>query len=284
MTSHFKEASHRPAPAEPGIQRIGCVSYLNAKPLIDGLAHETDSKVKFDVPSQLRTMLETHQVDMALCPIIDYHQSSVPFDIVPVGGIGCLGPTLTVRLYSRVTYESLTQIHVDADSHTSVVLLQIILWHRYGTSPQLIPLTAPRNDWDGPCKESEAVLLIGDKVITNHPHQRHFPHQLDLGEAWYELTGLPFVFAVWMARHGAPLGDLPGTLDRLRLRNASRIDQIAMRYGPLHGWPMDQAQQYLSQIMQYKIESPQLKAIEQFSQYAYDLGLIDRIETIRTKQ
>lgn len=283
MTSRFKTTPHR-GPTTPGTQTIGCVSYLNAKPLTDGLANQTDSNVEFDVPSRLRVLLETNQVDIALCPIIDYHRSNVPLDIVPVGGIGCLGPTLTVRLYSSVTFESLTQIHTDADSHTSVVLLQIILWHRYGTTPELIPFTAPHDDWIDPFKGSEAMLLIGDKVITNQPDERQFPHQLDLGQAWHELTGLPFVFAVWMARHGTPLGDLPSILNHLRLLNASRVDEIAQQYGPDHGWPVDQAQQYLGQTMQYEIESPQLKAIERFSQFAYELGLIDRIKTIRTRQ
>lgn len=275
-------ATHRrPTATTPQVQTIGCVSYLNAKPLTDGLM---DARVAFDVPSRLRAMLETNQANIALCPVVDYHRSSIPLEIVPVGGIGCLGPTLTVRLYSRVSFESMTKIHTDTDSHTSVILLQIVLWHRYGIRPQLLPYTAPRSSKSALChEEHEAILLIGDKVITDRLQPQQFPNQLDLGEAWYDLTQLPFVFAVWMARLGAPLGDLPQTMDRLRRFNASRIDEIARNYGPTHGWPIDQAKQYLKQHIQYQIESPQLEAIERFSQFSYDLGLIDQLRTIQTR-
>jgi len=242
--------------------------------------------VKLAVPSGLRHMLETNEVDIALCPVIDYHRCCVPLDIVPVGGIGCLGQSLTVRLYSHVPFGLMTRIHIDSDSHTSVALLQIILSQRYGTSPQLIPYNAPRQEETQRRLESlspESMLLIGDKVITDHEAQQQYAHQLDLGQAWFELTGLPFVFAVWMARRDGTLGELPNILRNARTTNASRIEQIVNHHGSNHGWPLDLAKQYLGHIMQYEIEKPQLQAIERFGAMAFDLGLIDPIRSLRTR-
>jgi chorismate dehydratase len=268
------------------VRAIGCVGYLNAKPLIEGLDALSPTQVRLDVPSRLASQLESGEVDLSLCPVIDYFRSTTPLQIVPVGGIGCLGPTLTVRLYSKLPYEQITRVHTDRDSHTSVALLRVILSERYHASPEVVPL-----DTDGPITwpdhprgkvdaartpTPQAVLLIGDKVVTNHPPQGVYAHELDLGEAWHDLTGLPFVFAVWMARQGTDLGNLPATLRDLRITNAKRIKSIAMRYAPQLGWPPDLADRYLQHHMRYEIGRPQLDAIERFGAMAYTLGLIDR--------
>ena len=275
------------------VRTIGCVGYLNAKPLIEGLDALSPTQVRLDVPSRLTSQLEGGDVDLSLCPVIDYFRSSTPLQIVPVGGIGCLGPTLTVRLYSKLPYEQITRVHTDRDSHTSVALLRVILSERYHASPEIVPLDADSLiTWpDDPGGEADAartptpqaVLLIGDKVVTNHPPQGVYAHELDLGEAWHDLTGLPFVFAVWMARLGTDLGDLPATLRDLRIANTERIETIARHYAPQLGWPPDMACRYLQHHMRYEIDQPQLDAIERFGAMAHALGLIDRPGPLRVR-
>src|SRR5438045_511103 len=111
--------------------RIGCVSFLNSKPLIDPLvsAHggkeHSDVDVHFAVPSQLLGLLQSGSVSTALMSVVDYHAANVV--LLPAGMIGCDGPTLTVRIYSRVPAEKITLVHGDTDSHTSVILAQVIL-------------------------------------------------------------------------------------------------------------------------------------------------------------
>lgn len=274
-----------PTPA-PGAPTIGCVSYLNAKPLIEGLEQACDAAIRFDVPSRLRAMLETGRVDLALCPAIDHYRGPSELEIVPAGGIGCRGTTLTVQLYSRVPFESITHVHADQDSHTSVALLGVILAQKYRTKPRITAFTPSHGNWachHGQDPPPESVLLIGDKVVTNHPPPSLYPHQLDLGEAWLNLTGLPFVFAVWMTRPHTALGDIADTLRRVRIRNTHRTDQIARRHAADHGWPIDLACQYLSEHMKYEMDPPQLQAIERFAAMAHDLGLIDRPGPLRVR-
>src|SRR5947209_20212393 len=81
--------------------RIGSVSYLNAKPLIHGLENHDDVSLILDVPSKLLPGLRDQRFDIALLPVIDYQRLD-HLNIVPSGGIGCDGPTLTVRIFSRV--------------------------------------------------------------------------------------------------------------------------------------------------------------------------------------
>lgn len=263
------------------VQRIGCVSYLNAKPLIEGLEGRPDPQVKFDVPSRLLDDLESGQVDIALCPVIDYFKSCQAMKIVPVGGIGSAGATLTVRLYSRVPIDQIDTVYADTDSHTSVVLLRVVLDQLHGLSPRLIDYHAREQVADHrPVDLPQTMLLIGDKVIADEPSRHTYPYQLDLGQAWFDMTGLPFVFAVWMARRDAQLRDLPDKLDRQRQINLAKLDQIADRYAPVHQWPADLARQYLGGYMQYNIGPEQLEAITRFGALAHQLGLIDHTQAL----
>ncbi|MCC7407017.1 MAG: menaquinone biosynthesis protein [Phycisphaeraceae bacterium] len=263
------------------LPRIAAVSFLNTKPLVHGfddLVREAGKtrapKLQLHVPSRLLASLESGKADLALCPVIDYFRSERPLTLVPCGGIGCQGPTLTVMLYSRKPWRDVTDLHADTDSHTSVALAQIILHGLFRCRPKLHRLTRSQVHFDhaGP----PTVLLIGDKVVTHAPPRRLYPHQLDLGQAWLELTGLPFLFAVWMARPEVDLGDWPLRLDGLKQRNLRRVPEIAAEYAPKLGWPVDLAEQYLGHSMRYDVGPAQKQAVEAFAQRCLALGLIDQ--------
>ena len=272
---------------DQAVSRIGCVSYLNAKPLIDGLIVDKTGKsgplprpqIQYAVPSALLSLLESGSVDLALCSVIDYYRSSIPLQIIPVGGIGSDGETLTVRLFSRIPLDQITQVYADCDSHTSIALLRILMRHLYHRDLQIIRLqtleaTARYTNSDWP----DVTLLIGDKVMNRAPPDSQFLYQLDLGAAWKKWTGRPFVFAIWMSRCGAELGDIPELLQQQRERNTKRIDSIAQRHATTHGWPIELAQRYLCQIMKYETGPTELEAIEHFARHVAELGLIAGVD------
>ena len=264
-----------------GRRAVGCVSFLNARPLIDGLDGRDEMDVVYDVPSGLLGDLLAERVDLALCPVIDFQTAERPLRVVPVGGIGCDGPTLTVRLYSRVPIEEIHRVHADTDSHTSVVLMRLLLHDVYGATPEVVNLAAGRADTlHGLTDPADAVLLIGDKVITAAPPDSHFPYQVDLGSAWKDLTGLPFVFAVWMARRGTDLGPLPALLDAHRRANRERTDAIADAHAPKIGWPADVARRSLGELLRYDVGPTELEAMQRFWARAHQLGLIDRLRPL----
>ena len=202
--------------------RVGVVSFLNTRPLIDGLDDLADLDLRYTVPSRLLDRLLEDEVDLALCSSIDYQRSAVPLVVVPVGLLGCEGSTLTVRLYSAGPLDRIDEVHCDTDSHTSIVLMQILLKELYGLEPGVVSYDAH----DPPREPPKAMLLIGDKVVTDAPPAIRYPHQLDLGAAWARRTGLPFVFALWLARRDADpalISTAAAVLDRQRRHNRQRL-------------------------------------------------------------
>ena len=270
------QASDPPAAASTTTCRVGCVSYLNAAPLISGLDEVPGVKVRVDVPSALLDDLLSGEVDAALCPVIDYFRAPEALKIVPVGGIGCNGPTLTVRLYSKVPIDQVTTLHADTDSHTSVALVQVLLRELFDVAPKMIDYCAREQVAEGKIADQpEAVLLIGDKVVTGSPLAVVYPHQLDLGEAWHRLTGLPFVFAIWMAKQDTEMGTLPQSLSAQLERNLPQSVVLAEQLAERHGWPVDLAAYYLGEVLRYRIGPRELEAIDRFGALAYKHGLVD---------
>jgi chorismate dehydratase len=262
--------------------RLAAVSYLNTAPLIEGVAKLRGVKLTLSAPSQLIGLLTGGDADMALASIIDYQRADTDLAIVPAGIIGCDGPTLTVRVFSRVPFEAVTTLHADADSHTSVALAQIALHERTGRVPEVIAFDAdahaaerrrePAHPWP------ETLLMIGDKVVTDSPPAAVYPHQLDLGEAWKASTGLPFVYAAWMTkrdraedpavRHAAQL------LDRQRRHNQTRLDWIIEMHARKRGWPVDMAHKYLDTLLRYELTDDHRRAIALFFEKAAGLGIV----------
>lgn len=258
------------------VHTVAAVSFLNARPLIDGLEREPEVSLITDVPSRLLETLTTSRAQVALCPIIDFQTAAAELCIVPVGAIGSDGATHTVRVFSRVPIKDFDSVHADGDSHTSVALLEVVLEAMHGRRPALVTLGALASE---DAVNAEAVLLIGDKVVHNEPSPDVYPYQLDLGDAWKRLTGLPFVFATWLARAGDDLGQLPSMLRRTRENNLLRIPEIVSAHAD--GWPVDLANRYLGKILQYDLGERELQAIELFWARCHALGLIDHLRPMR---
>src|SRR5690349_3386650 len=236
--------------------RLGVVSFVNTLPLIDGLENLADVELKHSVPSLLLDQLLNDEVDLALCSSVDYQRSPEPLMIVPVGLLGCDGPTLTVRLYSTQPIRQLKQVYCDTDSHTSIALMRILLKELHGIEPHLIDFDAREHvARNRPIAWPEAALLIGDKVVTNSTPAIRYPHQMDLGAAWVEHTGLPFVFAVWLAKSTADpslVRSAAMVLDHQRRHNLERIDGIVHHKARPRNWPADLAAEYLKDKIAYE--------------------------------
>ncbi|HMN95623.1 MAG TPA: menaquinone biosynthesis protein [Phycisphaerales bacterium] len=259
---------------------VGAVSYLNTLPLIDGLDRLDGLVLRRSVPSRLVDALVNREVEVALCSSIDYQRAPIPLRLVPVGMLGCHGATLTVRLFSQVPLERLELVHVDADSHTSVALMQVLLAERFGARPSLVPFDVRERAAENRIGEHpEGMLLIGDKVVGDSPPAVRYPYQLDLGAAWSEWTGLPFVFATWMARADADperIGDIAAILDRQRRHNRERLRGIVDRRAESRGWPRDLALRYLGSCLRYDLDEPARAGLDRFFECCAAHGLIER--------
>lgn len=250
--------------------RVGSVSYLNAKPLIYGLEEADDVELLLDVPSRLLEGLKRADYDVALLPIIDY-QRLEDARIILGSGIACDGPTLTVRIFSRRPIEQVQALACDTDSHTSVALARVILAEHFHIQPRFV-------DWTLGQPSAEAMLLIGDKVITHEP--AGYEHQLDLGAAWKAMTGLPFVFAAWIARGGVDLGELPQRLEQAKQEGMNHLEQIVQRHALPRGWSADAARRYMTEYLKYDVTERHLEAIELFHRLAQRHQMIKQVRGI----
>jgi len=163
--------------------RVGSVPYLNAVPLTRGIEDE----IVFAPPSQLAGMLHEGHLDAALLSITEVLFSD-KYDILDAIAIASLGEVFSVFLAHTVPLEKIRTIDYDPASLTSVNLLRVLLAER-GLKTEMQPMK-------GAPEASEAVLLIGNPAID---FRRASPkHEIwDLGAAWFEMTKLPFVYAVW---------------------------------------------------------------------------------------
>jgi chorismate dehydratase len=255
--------------------RIGCVSYLNAKPLIFGLESDPDIDLQLDVPSRLLDGLIQNRFDVALLPVIDYQRMD-HLALLPAGGIGSEDETLTVRIFSKVPIPEIRTLSCDPDSHTSVALARIILEESFHIRPEFTNTAT-----------ADAHLLIGDKVITESMQNEnqitgsdsafcihHSAFQLDLGSAWKKLTNLPFLFACWTARRDTDLGNLPHRLLTARQRGLDNIETIIRRDALPRGWPADIARKYLTDHLSYEVGPRQLESVRLFHDLASRHALI----------
>jgi chorismate dehydratase len=248
--------SHRP-------HHIAAVSYLNTRPLIEGLDARTDVEMHLAVPSRLMELLSCGHSDVALLPVIDY-QRGEDLLILPGCCIGADGAALTVRIFSRVPIPQIRSLRLDGESHTSNALARILLAETYGIAPELA---------DG---GADARVYIGDKVVTSPPQD--MPYDIDLGQAWKDFCGLPFVFAAWMGQRDRVSGALLEVLLESRRCALQRIDAIVQQHAVPRRWPAELARRYFVEILKYELDlapaAPQRRAIELFHQLAARHGLI----------
>jgi chorismate dehydratase len=170
--------------------RVGSVPYLNSVPLTRGL----EDQIVFAPPSQLAQLLREDKLDAALLSITEPLFND-GYDILDGIAVAALGEVLSVFLAHRKPLAEIDVVHCDTASLASVNLLKVLLAER-GLHPEFKSL-----DYYHDAAHLDYVLLIGNPAIDfrRAPHA----HELwDLGQAWAELTNLPFVFAVWALRRG----------------------------------------------------------------------------------
>jgi len=169
--------SEHPSPAKV---RLGAVSYLNSRPLIEQLDQLLPgSSIQLDYPSHLADSLAAHDLDIALIPSIEYFRRP-GYEIISDACVAARGAVMSVKLYCRVHPGEVKRIALDEGSRTSATLARIILAERYGAFPVSEPLLMDSMTTDS---TADAVLLIGDRAM--HAPKETFVEVMDLGQIMY---------------------------------------------------------------------------------------------------
>lgn len=175
--------------------KVGVVSYLNTKPLVYGFRHGytiANMEMIEDYPAKIAGMLLNDQIDLGLVPtaIIPKLKN---FEIITDYCIGAEGPVASVCIFSEAPINKVEKVLLDYQSRTSVALAKVLLKHYWKVNPVL---EDAKEDFREHIKGTTAAVVIGDRAFEQ---RRKSPYIYDLAACWKDMTGLPFVFAAWVA-------------------------------------------------------------------------------------
>jgi predicted solute-binding protein len=182
------------------VKKIAAVSFLNARPITYGLEQglgDDRFELSFELPSRCAELLERGEVDLGLIPSASYAAASGELRIVPGIAIAGFGPVRTVLLVGEVPWSTMKTIALDGASRSSAMLLRLLCRDR-GLTPRFREV--PHDEVLDAASGTTGALVIGDAGFAA---AARFPHAVDLGAAWRDATGLPFVYAVLAGRPGA---------------------------------------------------------------------------------
>jgi chorismate dehydratase len=181
--------------------RVGAVSYLNTRPLLYGIRHHSilnEIELIEDYPSRIGQLLIENKIDLGLIPIAALPQLE-EFHIISDYCIGAVGPVTSVCIFSEVPMEDIKKVYLDYQSKTSVSLAKILL--RDYWKKEVVFVQAQTDDFRKLVTGDSAAVIIGDRALEQGQSSRY---AYDLSEAWKKHTGLPFVFAAWVANKKLP--------------------------------------------------------------------------------
>jgi chorismate dehydratase len=265
--------------------RIGAVNYLNSKPLVYGFEQSAPGlRLLYDLPSRLADSLAAGRLDVALVPSVEWLRRPGHV-IVSDACVACRGPVLSVKLYFRVPPREVQTLALDEGSRTSAALAQVLLDELAGVRPVCKPLPIGCG-LDG--TNADAVLLIGDRAIQRSEwgaRSRETPcsplpapcyDAWDLGEKWLDWTGLPFVFAAWVARPDVNTTQLEAQLAAARDRGVAHLAEIAAAEAPLLGVDTELAFHYLRDNLHFTLGEREFAGLERFAQLCAQRDLVPK--------
>jgi chorismate dehydratase len=237
--------------------KVGSVPYLNAVPLTRGL----EEQILFAPPSELARLLQRDELDAALVSLTEVLMHD-RYDILDGIAVASLGEVQSVFLAHRQPLAEMREVYCDSASLSGLNLLKVLLAEN-GWRPELRPLA----DYKG-ARDLENVLLIGDPAIEFARSSP--PHELwDLGAAWLDLTGLPFVYAVWALRR------IPNEVLRRRLREARNfgLDTLDYIISSRTDFDLNFRKDYLSWHIHYHLGTDERRGIARFLELLRKHGL-----------
>ncbi len=231
------------------------MSYLNTKPLTYGFENgQMISQVDliFEYPAKVAAMLLNDEADIGLIPVAvipklkEYH-------IISDYCIGADGEVASVCLFSDVPIREIETVFLDYQSRTSVALLKILLEQHWKITPQLIAAEA---GYESNITNTAAGLVIGDRALVQRKKSKYI---YDLAAAWKEMTGLPFVFAVWVANKPLPASVIE-SFNQTTGEGLKHIPEIVSQ----NVYPDYDLLTYYTKNIDYSLDAGKKKALELF--------------------
>jgi chorismate dehydratase len=263
--------------------KIGRIPYINCYPVygaIDRGRVALDAELVDGVPTDLNRRMAAGELDISVVSAVEYARESERYLLLPDLAISCDGPVRSVMLFSRRPASDLTsrKVIVSRSSMTSVALLELLfegVWH---SSPRFVPGDAEISDVVvGSPPDAEARLVIGDAaLVLGSNHRERYPYAYDLGQAWKDWTGQPFVFAVWVAQRSTDVKEaLVAHAGLIASRNwgLDHLPELAEQAHEATGVQLSVCAEYLSGL-DYGLSYPHLAGLTEFYRRLVERGRI----------
>lgn len=241
------------------------MSFLNTTPLVWGMLHGPQRglfDLDFQIPAACADQVASGAADIGIIPSFELTRQDL--EIVPGTGIACHGPVRSILLISARPAAEIRRLAVDSSSRTSVQLARVILERRFGATPALI---SHPPDLDGMLRLADAALIIGDPALHIDPTRLPY-HVYDLGKEWVEMTGLPFVFAVWAGRRSVISPDVVEAFQASCRYGRARIEEIVAAESGRREIAPDLVRQYLTRHIVHELEARDFEGMDLFLSYA----------------
>ena len=257
--------------------RLGRIAYLNVLPIYFALEHlfgENGFHLVRGTPAELNLLMRRGEVDLGSISAMEYGRAWRDYFLLPDLSISSRGAVGSVLLFSRVPFARLDgrTIRVSAASASGAALVKVLMAELFGVEPRYQPGRLAGASLEG----VTAVMAIGDEALRLKA-AGVMPFELELGEAWQALTGLPFVFGVWAVRRdfAAAQPEATDTLHRLLLRSRNwglgSLKELSRMAAAPFGMTPVQVLAYFHQLNFFL--SPEHEAgLATFFHYLYNLG------------
>lgn len=265
-----------------GRLRVGRISYINCFPVygaIDRGLVPFDAELVTGVPTALNHAISAGTLDVSVVSAVEYARDAERLLLLPDLGITCDGPVRSVMLFSDQPAEALggRDVVVSTSSMTSVALLELLFEHVWKCRPNFVPGDAEISDL-ARFERGEARparLVIGDAalLLASGPRAHDLPgapppfaHVYDLGAEWKAWTGLPFVFAVWVAQRTTPVAEalrVHAALIESRDWGVAHRGELAAQAQRVTGIAQSVCDEYLSGL-DYRLSYPHLAGLTEF--------------------
>jgi len=219
-------------------------------------------ELDFQIPSACADQVASGAADIGIIPSFELTRQEL--EIIPGSGIACHGPVRSILLISARPPGEICRLVVDSSSRTSVQLARVILEQRFGATPELI---AHPPDLDAMLRIGDAALIIGDPALRIDPLRLPY-HVLDLGKEWVEMTGLPFVFAVWAGRKSVITPEVVAAFQGSCQFGRARIEEIVTAESGRREIAPDLVRQYLTRHIVHELGARDYEGMDLFLRYA----------------
>ncbi|MFN8241678.1 MAG: menaquinone biosynthesis protein [Bacteroidales bacterium] len=240
--------------------RISAVKYANTYPFIWGLKEsgfDRKAIIETDHPAQCASKLAGNRADIGLIPV-----AAIPgvagSNIISDYCIGANGKVRTVMLLGNCPFEEVNTISLDYRSVSSVTLVRVLARHMWNKEYKWVSTNERTDFFNIPC--NEAVVLIGDQCFES---ESKFSRRIDLAEEWKKYTGLPFVFACWVANKNLDerfLSEFNAALG-LGVRNIDKVVEYFSDSGAIRN---EVLKTYLTENIDFKLDEKKHQAMKLF--------------------